>query len=188
MLAGQQHPDQQYLEGMVNGDPQVLQRIYARYFPFVATYVRQNKGQRADAEDLFATSLEIIYLQARDGLQIRQSFGAYLKLICQRRWLNRLSKAQRTVLDLDNQPEPSLAAEVVTQLEEQERKLLFRKHFAQLPERCRQILELTFADKNYREVAEALALNYSFVRRRGGECVEKLMQNIQQDPLFQELK
>lgn len=182
------HADQQYIDGLARGDQKVILSIYERYFPMIDTYVRQNRGQTTDAKDLFATALEILHLQARDGLVIRQSFGAYFKLICQRRWLNRLGREKRMVLDLDNQPEPSENAAVINELENHEKKLLFRKHFLRLPDRCQQILELTFAGKNYREAADQLELNYSFVRRRGGECTNQLMKNIQQDPLFLELK
>lgn len=186
--SSQPHPDQQYIEGLIRGDRRIFKLICERYFPLIESYVRQNSGQRADAEDVFYKSLEIIYLQARDGLVITQSFKAYLKLICQRRWLNQLGRSQRVVLNLNDQPEPYLDAEVITQLEKDERKLLYRKHFQQLPVRCREILELTFAGKTYKEVAEQLSLNYSFVRRRGGECTNTLMKSIQGDPLFNELK
>ncbi len=186
--SSQPHPDQQYIEGLIRGDKRTFKLIYERYFPLIERYVRQNSGQRADAEDVFYKSLEIIYLQARDGLVITQSFKAYLKLICQRRWLNELRRSQRVVLNLKDQPEPYLDAEVIAQIEKHERKLLYRKHFQKLPIRCREILELTFEGKNYKEVAEQLKLNYSFVRRRGGECANTLMKNIHQDPLFNELK
>lgn len=182
------HPDQQYIEGLVNGDQKTILSIYEKYFPMIKAYVQKNRGQYVDAEDLFYSTLEIIYLQARDGLIIQQSFGAYFKLICQRRWLNRLGRAQRMVHNLDDQLEPSIDPEVVKQLEIKERELLYHKHFKQLPERCREILQLSFEGKNYRKIAEVLQLNYSFVRRRGCECANQLMENIQQDPMFNELK
>jgi len=182
------HPDQVYIDGLVSGDKEVIASIYKEFYPMIDRYVKQNKGQSSDTKDLFSTALKIIFLQAKDGLKIQQSFGAYLRLICKRRWLNILNRRKRMVLDLDNQPEPSVAPDVVKRIEESERKLLFRKHFEKLPERCRQILESTFRGKNYRETAEDLKLNYNFVRRRGKECSELLMENIHLDPLFKELK
>ncbi|MEO0727973.1 MAG: sigma-70 family RNA polymerase sigma factor [Bacteroidota bacterium] len=186
-VQGNPHPDQQYVDGLANNNRQIISSIYEQFLPMIVAYVKQNRGNRQDAEDLFAETLEILNLQARDGLQIRQSFAAYCKLICQRRWINKLKRNQRISLELEEQAEPVEDAEVVAKMEAYERKLLYRRHFSYLAERCRQILGLQWAGNNLKEVAEALQLNHSYVRRQAQKCKNTLMTNIQGDPLFSEL-
>mgnify|MGYP001793959059 CR=1 FL=1 len=186
-IQGSPHPDQQFVDGLANNDRQIVASIYEQFLPMTVAYVKQNRGNQQDAEDLFAETLEILNMQARDGLQIRQSFGAYVKLICQRRWINKLKRNQRISLELENQAEPVEEAEVIAKMEAYERKLLYRRHFNYLAERCRQILSLQWAGKNLKEVAVELELNHSYVRRQAQKCKNTLMTNIQADPLFGEL-
>lgn len=182
------HTDQRYITGLVEGDSEVISEIYRLFYHQIEGYVKKNKGTREDAKDLFNESLKIIYLQGRDKLELRSSFGGYLRTICQRRWINHLKRSQRFEPDIEKQAEPQDVGNVIDSLLDQERQILFRKHFNMLPERCRQILEFSFEGLNYREAAEKLKLNYSFVRRRGGECTQQLIESVRKDPVFKELK
>ena len=186
--AKQAHIDQRYISGLVEGDSEVIKEIYSLFYAQIETYVKKNKGTRDDAKDLFSEVMKIIYLQGRDGLKLERSFGGYLRTICQRRWINQLKRQQRFDPDIEKQAEPEDDENFTDKLLEQERRLLYRKHFNLLPDRCRQILEFSFQGLNYREVAEKLKLNYSFVRRRGGECTQQLINSVKQDPIFEELK
>lgn len=169
-------------------DDALITEVYQTYYAGIEQYVRKNRGTAEDARDLFNDALKIIYLQGRDGLQLHTSFGGYLGTICRCRWINELKRRQRFTPDIEDQAEPVAEEDIWANMVAYERKLLYRKHFGQLPERCQQILTLTFEGLNYREVAERLDLNYSFVRRRAGECTKKLTQAIRQDPVFKELK
>lgn len=184
----QAHPDQKYINGLVAGDEAVIKEIYQLYYRPLERYVLKNKGTIADAQDLFNDSLKIIYLQGRDDLKLHRSFGGYLRTIYQRRWINQLKRRRKFAPDIEDQAEPPSDDNLLADLVDHERTLLFRKHFGRLPERCRQILELSFEGFNYREAAEKLSLNYSFVRRRAGECIQQLMHSIRKDPIFEELK
>jgi len=186
--ARQVHPDQKYIAGLVGGDAAVIDEIFRLYYGQIEAYVLKNKGTGDDAKDLFNESLKIIYLQGRENLALNSSFIGYLRTICQRRWINELKRRQRFAPDIEKQPEQETDENLSEALVNQERTLLFRKHFGRLPERCRQILELSFEDFNHREVAEKLGLNYNFVRRRIGECIQQLISTVKEDPIYGELK
>ncbi|MEZ4990718.1 MAG: sigma-70 family RNA polymerase sigma factor [Saprospiraceae bacterium] len=189
MSAGQEeHPDQRYIRGLLEKDETICGEIIARFYPPVKTYVLKNSGDADDAYDLFKNTLVILMKQAKEGLEINSSFQAYLMRICKLRWINELRRRRRFDKKNEDPPEPASDDNFFRNMLAYERQLLFRKHFAQLPERCRQILQLRFEEYNLREIAEQLQLNHSFVRRRSGECTKQLIDNIQQDPLFGELK
>lgn len=186
--AKQVHPDQKYINALVNGESSIIQEIFRLYYQQIEAYVLRNKGTPDDAKDLFNESLKIIYLQGRENLVLNSSFIGYLRTICQRRWINELKRRNRFSPDIEKQQELASEEDVGKNLVEHEKTLLFRRHFNQLPDRCRQILELSFEGLNYREVSEKLDLNYSFVRRRVGECIKNLTAAVKADPVFKELK
>jgi len=185
---GSSHPDQKYIEGIRAKDGTVIKAIFKEFFPSIKAYVLKNQGTINDAEDLFHESLKIIFLQAQRGLLLQHSFGGFLHTICKRRWINVLNRQSRFKNDIENQPEPTTDQSVIADLIADEKQLLFRRHFKKLHERCQEILSLSFEGLNYRKIAEQLKLNYSFVRRRGGECIKSLTDSIKGDPIYRELK
>ena len=180
--------DQGLLDGLVSGDKMTLELIFRDYYPKIETYVLKNNGNQADAKDLFHESLKIIFLQAQEGLVLHTSFAGYLTRICKCKWINELRRKKRAANHQSDLTEPISEAEVIADIESSERTLLFQQHLKALPPRCREIISLTFEGLNLKEVAEQLKLNYSFVRRRYGECTKKLTEAIQNDPIYQELK
>lgn len=181
------HSDQRFVIGLLEGDTKTIQNIYQVFYPLIETFVVKNSGTKEDAKDLFSESLKIIYLQGKEGLELHSSFKGYLRTICQRRWINELKRQEKFTPDIENQIEPETGENFWEKIVDAEKVLLFRKHISQLPERCRQILEFSFEEFNYKEIAEKLNLNYSFVRRRAGECIRQLTLQIKDDPIYKDL-
>src|SRR3979411_1195526 len=59
------HPDQQYLEGLLHNDTQIVEDIYRRFAPVTKHHVLHNSGSEEDAADIFQESLIDIYNQAK---------------------------------------------------------------------------------------------------------------------------
>ena len=169
-------------------DRAVIKEIFKEFFPSIKAYVLKNRGTINDAEDLFHESLKIIFLQAQRGLSLQHSFGGFLHTICKRRWINVLNRQSRFKNDIEDQPELAADESMVDDMVADEKQLLFRRHFKKLHARCQEILSLSFEGLNYRKIAEQLEMNYSFVRRRAGECIKGLTDSIKGDPLYDELK
>ena len=87
---------------------------------------------------------------------------------------------ENEVVDLD--------ARVVERMEEGEKRNLMYKHFFTLSEDCKKILELFFAKTPMKKIAEMLETSESYVKKRKHICKTRLMQNVQNDPLFNELR
>lgn len=182
------HPDQKYIDGIRANDSGIVKEIFREFYPSIKAYVLKNRGTENDAEDLFHESLKIIFLQAQGGLILEHSFGGLLHTICKRRWINTLKRQNRFKDDIENQPEPTTNQTVIEDMAAEEKQLLYRRHFKKLHDRCQEILNLSFEGLNYRKIAEQVGLNYSFVRRRAGECIKHLTDSIKGDPLYDELK
>ena len=184
----QAQDDQALLEGLVEENSAVITHIYESYFETIKKFVLGNSGNEEDARDLFQYGLKVIYIQARDGLVLRKSFNNYLCTICSRRWYNLL---KRKGLERNYQNEPQVIEmdnDIINNMVKAERLLLFRRHFRDLADSCRQILQLGFDGFSLKEIATQLKYSYAYVRRRKSVCTSSLMEAIQADPLFLELK
>lgn len=183
------HLDQRFIIGLVESNSKIIEEIYSDYYPRIQSYILKNNGTIDDAKDMFNDSLRIIYLQGKnDNLILSKSFGAYLHTICKRRWLNTLTRSKKFTRDIENQTELASDENIGDAMIAHEKTLLFRKHFENLANTCKQILKLSIEGLNLREIAETLKLSYAYLRRARGECEKKLISSVKSDPIFNELK
>ncbi len=180
-----QHQDQRYIEGIAQGDEKTLLEIYRIFRPRIEKLIRQNKGTKEDARDIFNIGLKIIFLQTqKKNLEIEVSFYSYLRTICYRRWLNQLIQQNKYNADIDSLSESASDESVLKDITQSEKILFCRRQFSRLPERCREILALKFGGLTYKDVAEKLNLNESYTRRRGSQCTGELVALAKNDPEF----
>lgn len=115
-----------------------LEAIYAKTYPMVRHYVKENSGTDEDAKDIFQEALITFYERAiHDQLTLTSSVSTYLMGICKNLWRQELDKrARKTGLS------DSLGDEVgeeVTVDEEQPTAPLMN-FVEQLGDTCRSIL------------------------------------------------
>src|SRR6218665_738009 len=87
------HPDQRYIEGLLENNNLVVKEIYQRFAGKIKYHILQNSGSEDDAADIFRESIMDIYNQGKyKNLQLTCPFEPFLLLICKRKWLNELKK------------------------------------------------------------------------------------------------
>jgi RNA polymerase sigma factor (sigma-70 family) len=65
--------------------------LYRLYFPPVASHIRKNKGNEADAEDIFQETIVVLLQKVRQpGFVLTSSLKTYLFAIAKNLWLKRL--------------------------------------------------------------------------------------------------
>ena len=180
---------QQIIKGIATGDKKTLTAFYTHNFPAVKAYVQLNKGKLEDAEDVFQEALVLIYQKLNEGeLQLRTSIHAYCFGICKNIWRNRLKANKLVYGDI---PELYLNATDVAltkEMERVEREALYRKYFIRLNSTSREIWKLFFDGKNTKEVATLIGATEGYVRKAKFDSKKKLLELIERDPLFVELK
>lgn len=185
------HPDQLYIDGLVQNNSSVIQSIYKKFVPKVKNYIRTNSGDDDQAQDVIQEVLIIIYNQAKtNGLQLTCPFDAYFFLLCKRRWLNELKKSSNKEVTLmeDNVSTDEPVQEMAFQTETfDERQSLFDEMFQKLGEKCQEVLKLSFVTKTMEEVAEKLNVTYGYVRKKKSLCTGQLTEMIQQSPRFRSI-
>ena len=185
------HPDQLYIDGLLQNNSSVIQSIYKKFVPKVKNYIRTNSGNDDQAQDVIQEVLITIYNQAKtNGLQLTCPFDAYFFLLCKRRWLNELKKSSNkevTLMD-DNVSTNEPVQEMAFQTETfDEKQSLFDEMFQKLGEKCQEVLKLSFVTKTMEEVAEKLNVTYGYVRKKKSLCTGQLTEMIQQSPRFRSI-
>lgn len=186
------HPDQLYIDGLVQNNSTIIQTIYKKFVPKVKNYIRMNSGDDDEAQDVIQEVLITIYNQAKTkGLQLSCPFDAYFFLLCKRRWLNELKKTSNKEVTLQDEnvsidesvQEMTFETEVFD-----EKQSLFDEMFQKLGEKCQEVLKLSFVTKTMEEVAAKLNVTYAYVRKKKSLCTGQLTEMIQQSNRYQSLK
>ncbi|WP_299435076.1 sigma-70 family RNA polymerase sigma factor [uncultured Aquimarina sp.] len=182
--------DRKILEGIAAGDTAVIKTFYENNFNYIRSYILQNSGEEEDAEDVFQDALIVIYQKLKsDTLDINVSVLTYFYAICKNKWRTRLRKKRKLIIDnevvvINEEVEASIAEEI----ENNEREDVYRRYFLTLSGTCREVLNLVFAGKNMKEIAGITGYSEGYTRKKKFECKKTLLEKIEKDPMYQELK
>lgn len=184
------HPDQRYVEALLQNDAALIREIYERFSAETIRWVGRNGGGAEDARDAFQEALIAVTQRARKrDFELTCSFGAYLFLVVRGKWFNELKKRKQQPVTkeasdgLKDEGEDASRMAEETLLEHQ-RELLFREKFLLLPDRCRELLTLSWKGARMNEVAELMGVTYAYARKKKSDCIAALMESIQLAPEF----
>ena len=127
---------------------ELLHNVYAANYPWLLQYVQQNSGNAADAQDIFQEGVYAAWTNLREGRFTGNSaqFNAYLRQICKHKWLNQLKSTGRSRTsyqdDLTHVEQTADDPQVIAEQLEQSR--LLQDCFAQLGDKCKQVLGLFY--------------------------------------------
>jgi RNA polymerase sigma factor (sigma-70 family) len=186
------HPDQLYIDGLLQNNSAIINSIYKKFVPKVKNYIRINSGDDDQAQDVIQEVLITIYNQTKtSGLQLTCPFDAYFFLLCKRRWLNELKKSSNKEVTLqdENVSIDESVQEMTFQTEVfDDKQCLFDEMFQKLGDKCQEVLKLSFVIKTMEEVAEKLNVTYGYVRKKKSLCTGQLTEMIQQSNRYKSLK
>ncbi|KAA1243211.1 RNA polymerase sigma factor [Aquimarina sp. RZ0] len=174
--------------GIINGDDEVLKSFYKKNFKRIRNFVVMNSGTEVDSEDVFQDALIVLYQKLKsDPSSIHCSIHTFFYGVCKNIWRSKLRKKSNLpfIGDSDNLI-LDVNANIIEDIEKQERENLFRKHFLKLNNSCRQILTLYFEGKSVREIAMITKYSEGNVRKKKFESKKLLMSMIENDPLYRE--
>ncbi|WP_062054497.1 RNA polymerase sigma factor [Aquimarina longa] len=158
--------------------------------PYIKPYILQNFGNDEDAEDVFQDALIFIYQKLNtDSLKLHSSLRFYFYGVCKNIWRNRLRKNKKMVITEDTHDNAIISDPVVIKdIEEKEREYVYRKYFLKLNSSCRKVLNLLFLGNSMKEIAHITGYSEGYTRKKKIECKRHLMEMIENDSIYQELK
>ncbi|WP_298548624.1 sigma-70 family RNA polymerase sigma factor [uncultured Aquimarina sp.] len=182
--------ERKILEGIISGDEVVIKAFYKKNYNYIRGYILQNSGEEEDAEDVFQDALVVMYQKLKsDTLDINVSIRTYFYAICKNIWRSRLRKKRKLIFDseliLVNEESEQY---IIEDIEKKEREQVYRKYFLRLSDACKEVLSLVFAGNNMKEIARITGYAEGYARKKKFECKKSLLDNIEKDPMYQELK
>jgi RNA polymerase sigma-70 factor (ECF subfamily) len=157
------------------GDESAFDAVFRAHYPRLVKMAEWLVGERAAAEEI-AQEVLLEFWRRRESLEIEQSFGAYLLRSTRNRALNHV-RHQRIVArelaeaTLEARESPATDAEMLGLELEQ----VVREAIAALPERCREVFELSRVQgMRYVDIARALHISVKTVEKRMGQALSEL--------------
>jgi len=178
-----------YLMALINSDTKVIEAIYENNFFKVRSFVMENKGQQADAEDIFQKALlQLAVRYKREKFEINTSFEAYLFTVCKNLWRRELNKLKIRVTKYDVLELKDENEDIAMAVLEQKRWELFTESLELISENCKAVLKLYFSKVSYKDIVEKLNYNSEIVaRQRVFKCKNKLTELVKKDKRFDAL-
>lgn len=178
------------LAGFISGDTQIIQSIYEGYFPVVRNHILKNSGSETEAKDIFQDAVVFTYQKLKsDSLSLNCSLTTYIFAVCRNMWMNTLRKRRKTI-SWDNAAEitEDISNDILNLIHEKSKLNLFHKYFLNLGEVCQQVLRNFFLGKSMLEISELMNYSVGYTRKKKFGCKKKLLEMIEHDPIYQELK
>lgn len=182
--------NERFLNALVRRDSSQIQVLYQKCFPKVKKFVVQNRGNHADAEDIFQKALlQISVRYRREAFHIKSTFEAYLFTACKNLWRRELNKSKNKVTNPTQWEQVDDDTDIAYSIVEQKRWELFNDMLNMMSENCQKILNLFFAKLSYQSIVEHMGYQTELVaRQRVFKCKTKLKSMIMEDKRFSLLK
>lgn len=161
-----------------DGDQSAWDQIVERYAPLVWSVCRRLGLSGPDTDDVGA-AVWLRLVERLDGLREPAALPGWLATTTRREGLGLLRTKNRQ-LPVDDERIPDQAGPASDEwLLRQEKHIALRAAFAELSERCRQLLSMLFSDppKPYAEIAEQLGMTVGGIGPNRQRCLEKLRGN-----------
>jgi len=184
--------DDEIIEGLRQGNDDVLNFLYKNYFGAVRSLVLKSFGTEEQARDIFQEVLIVIYNKLQDSnFKITSSFFTFFYAVIKNTWLDfrKMKKTNPLGNALDYNDEIGVNTEDVELLATRAlRNKFFYSYLKQLKESCQKILGLSLEEYSSEQIAAKLDLKSgSYVRKRKSDCLKVLIEKMRKDSVFKEL-
>lgn len=180
--------DQKILECIAAGDEVVIKDFYKNTWPYIRKYIFDNQGNDEDVADVFQDAMVLIYQKAKAGLELNCSLRTYFYGVCKNIWRNKLRKNKKLIIteavfDTTETVDPEISRDI----ENKEREYVYQKHFLNLSDTCRTVLNLLFCGNSMKEISDITGYTEGYTRKKKFECKKHLIEMIESDPVYKEL-
>lgn len=182
--------ERKIIEGIIAGNELIITTFYKRNLPYVKNFMLSHNGRDEDVEDVFQDALVVLYEKLTVGdLEIRSSVHTYFFSVCKNLWKSRLRRKRKVLANNDLLANVDKEEDLfLSNIENNEREHLYRKYFIKLDDSCKELLELVFEGKSMKEISQLTGYTEGYARKKKFECKKKLLEMIENDPMFKELK
>jgi len=184
-----QYTTEEIIKGIADRKDRIIDYVYTFYYEDIRKMIMVNSGSSEDARDIFQEALFVIYQKIiLDDLTLKCHFKTYLYSICRLLWLRILRKRIYSTGTADGLADLNPSQFTIGTTAEAGQQI-FTKHFNELSENCRKILDLYFRNVSFSEINEIMGYkNLQIARDKCYRCKKTLYKRINNNPEFKKLK
>lgn len=164
--------------------------VYKRIYVQVSSWMRKNKANNGDIEDILQDSLIVLYklVRNKDATKVN-NIEAYLFKVCKNLWLRRLQKSGREFSTEKLPVEIPQMARGQAALEESEKQNALLSLLDQLGVACKEILNYYYFDRmNMKDIATHMGYsNEQVAKNKKSTCLKKVRQLVEKAPELQNI-
>jgi RNA polymerase sigma factor (sigma-70 family) len=91
--------DEQFVEGLRNGNNEILTVLYKKYYHLVLKLIVNNSGTEEAAQDIYQETIIVLYENARkNSFELNCQLQTYIYSVAKRLWLKQLKQNGKTYL------------------------------------------------------------------------------------------
>lgn len=152
-------------------------QLYQDNFYKIHKFVKNNSGQKADAEDLFQDAMLVLAEKLReDNFKLTASINTYLYAICKNLWFKKLrNKSYQLTIDEINAPpfQESIATSIENEMSYLEK---LKNYLTKITEHCSKLINDIFF--NHKPI-EAIQEQYNYtskhnVQNQQHKCIKQI--------------
>lgn len=177
------------IEGVLAQDDKVFLYLYQVSFKEVLWLVRKNNGSEEDAKEIFQEAMVILITKIKEeGLRFTCSPKTYLYAVCRNLWLKELARRNRKANLSVEETEFVAGDDCVEVIEDQDLLNIYIRHFKELSEECKKILNLHLKNLPIREITRRMGFKRdSYTMDRKYRCKKSLIKKIEANPQYKKL-
>ena len=166
---------------------ETLEYLYIRMYPFVKRFILHNRGEQADAEDVFQDGLIKFYkLVRQQRVPDKVNVEAYLYTICRNIWLKKLGREKRPDVLIEDIKAIPVEDTTLQNMLSKEKEANMQFVLQQLGQDCYKVL-MSYYYKNNSLKSIAAEMNYAseaVAKNKKSSCMKKLRQLVVKTPGF----
>ncbi len=177
------------IEGIGKQDDDVIRYIYKTIYPVIEHLVRENKGNKEDAKDLFQEALIIVFKKIKnEGLVLTCTFSTFFYSVCAYQWHKILRKRKNLPIWYVSSFDGYISNPGLNEKIERKKMELYDFHFNKLSKNCQKILKLHFSGVPIAEIMKKMGYtSKEHTMDRKYRCKKSLFKRIENDQTFKEL-
>lgn len=181
--------DEILLNGIRTSNNQLIKQVYDLALPAVISWVKDNSGTEADAQDVFQESLVVIFKKLQKGnFELTCTLKSFIRIVCRNLWLAKIrNKDKKMNVSTPDLEKIKLEDDIIYNIELSEKEQLFYSHLNLLGKDCKTILKKFFEKIPFKTIAAEMQTSESYIKKRKFICKEKLIKSIQSDKKYAEL-
>lgn len=180
------YTDIEIIEKIKKGETEsVLQLVYTNHEKETIRWIKKNRGNRQEAQDIFQESILAFYEYVIEGkYDVKYPIGAFLLRVSKNKWINRVKQLQRESL---NQTSDGFADEYYS-MPATDKKQLIQNVLSQIGETCKELLTYSIL---YDLTMDDISLRMGFsstdvAKTKNYKCKKRLENYLNENPLIKE--